>query len=89
MLAHVWIVAYAFVPAGWLLRERTDIVLGVSTGLIVLGLISNFKDDVVVNFKPALYKIKRILIIFSITSVLIAYLRFPKLIQHHIIQTQN
>lgn len=78
MLAHVWIVAYAFVPAGWLLRERTDIVLGVSTGLIVLGLISNFKDDVVVNFKPALYKIKRILIIFSITSVLIAYLRFPK-----------
>lgn len=23
-LAHIWTVAYAFVPAGWLLRERTD-----------------------------------------------------------------
>ncbi|CCH44178.1 putative membrane protein [Wickerhamomyces ciferrii] len=78
MLAHVWIVAYAFVPGGWILRERTDIILGSSTGLIVLGLlttnISSFKKGI----NNALYKVKRILIILSILSVLIAYLRFPK-----------
>ncbi|KAL8286946.1 hypothetical protein RQP46_003952 [Phenoliferia psychrophenolica] len=28
VLASVWVVAYAFVPAGALLRERTDLVLG-------------------------------------------------------------
>lgn len=35
-LASIWIVAYAFVPGGPLLRERTDIVL--SASLISLGL---------------------------------------------------
>ncbi|GEM12322.1 calcofluor white hypersensitive protein [Rhodotorula toruloides] len=40
-LASTWTVAYAFVPAGWLLRERTDVVLGwtmagVGTGLLPL-----------------------------------------------------
>lgn len=76
MLAHVWIVAYAFVPGGWILRERTDIVLGSATGLICIGLL--VKDEVKINFKPALYKIKRILITLSIISIVIAYLRFPK-----------
>lgn len=77
MLAHVWIVAYAFVPAGWILRERTDVVLGVSTGLIILGSVSNdFAEQI--NFKPTLYKIKRILVTLSIVSMTIAYLRFPK-----------
>ncbi|KAK9248139.1 Frag1/DRAM/Sfk1 family-domain-containing protein [Lipomyces tetrasporus] len=37
VLAHVWVVAYAFVPGGPLLRERTDIVLGSAMFLIGLG----------------------------------------------------
>lgn len=40
-LAHVWIVAYAFVPGGPLLRERTDIVLAVQQVFIGLGIFSN------------------------------------------------
>lgn len=39
ILAHVWTVAYAFVPFGWVLRERIEYVLSASTGLIVLGII--------------------------------------------------
>lgn len=39
-LASVWIVAYAFVPGGPLLRERTDIVLGTSYVAILLGVVN-------------------------------------------------
>ncbi|KAF8515385.1 Frag1/DRAM/Sfk1 family-domain-containing protein [Hysterangium stoloniferum] len=38
-LANIWTVAYAFVPAGWLLRERTDIVLFIQMMMIFLGLV--------------------------------------------------
>ncbi|SCU91573.1 LAMI_0E06436g1_1 [Lachancea mirantina] len=37
VLAHVWTVAYAFVPGGWLLRERIEYVLAFSTILILIG----------------------------------------------------
>ncbi|CAB4254683.1 similar to Saccharomyces cerevisiae YCR017C CWH43 Putative sensor/transporter protein involved in cell wall biogenesis [Maudiozyma barnettii] len=37
VLAHVWTVAYAFVPFGWLLRERLHVVLAISTGGILIG----------------------------------------------------
>ncbi|GAA5985216.1 hypothetical protein JCM10908_002572 [Rhodotorula pacifica] len=36
-VASTWPVAYAFVPAGWILRERTDIIVGVVMGGIGLG----------------------------------------------------
>ncbi|GAA5867656.1 hypothetical protein JCM3774_001547, partial [Rhodotorula dairenensis] len=36
-LASTWPVAYAFVPAGWLLRERTDIVVAIVMVGIGLG----------------------------------------------------
>ncbi|GAA6010929.1 hypothetical protein JCM10207_003995 [Rhodosporidiobolus poonsookiae] len=38
-LASTWTVAYAFVPAGWLLRERTDVVLALVLGGIGVGLV--------------------------------------------------
>lgn len=44
ILAHVWVVAYAFVPGGWLLRERIELLLGISTALILLGLM--FKKSI-------------------------------------------
>lgn len=37
-LAHVWIVAYAFVPGGPMLRERSDIVLILQQACIGLGI---------------------------------------------------
>lgn len=37
VLAHVWTVAYAFVPFGWLLRERLHVVLAIGTIGILLG----------------------------------------------------
>lgn len=40
ILAHVWVVAYAFVPLGWILRERIEVVLTFSTFCIILGSIA-------------------------------------------------
>lgn len=40
-LASVWIVAYAFVPGGPLLRERTDLMVGFTVFSLILG-IANF-----------------------------------------------
>ncbi|QLG71358.1 hypothetical protein HG535_0B03980 [Zygotorulaspora mrakii] len=64
VLAHVWVVAYAFVPGGWLLRERIEYVLAFSSFCIVLGALSiqfsgpftklrNFDRDL----SPKFYKI--------------------------------
>lgn len=39
-LAHVWVVAYAFVPGGPLLRERSDLVLTAQTVCIGAGLVN-------------------------------------------------
>ncbi|KTB25527.1 Protein CWH43 [Nakaseomyces glabratus] len=40
ILAHVWVVAYAFVPMGWILRERIEVVLSIATGMVILGALS-------------------------------------------------
>ncbi|KAI0465110.1 hypothetical protein LJB42_000329 [Komagataella kurtzmanii] len=50
-LAHVWVVAYAFVPAGWILRERTDIVLGISVAMVGLGIVVGKKANLIVRAK--------------------------------------
>ncbi|SCU98138.1 LAFA_0G15852g1_1 [Lachancea sp. 'fantastica'] len=45
VLAHVWTVAYAFVPFGWVLRERIGTVLIGSTILITLGTLSGSNQN--------------------------------------------
>lgn len=40
VLAHVWVVAYAFVPGGWLLREKIEYVLAFATTCIISGALS-------------------------------------------------
>lgn len=45
-LGHVWIVAYAFVPGGPLLRERTDLILIAQQVMIGLGIYSHNKIKV-------------------------------------------
>lgn len=37
VLAHVWVVAYAFVPMGWVLREKIETVLAFSSTFIIIG----------------------------------------------------
>ncbi|OUM52355.1 hypothetical protein BVG19_g1536 [[Candida] boidinii] len=49
-LAHVWVVAYAFVPGGPILRERTDIVLGTSVLLILFGVYGYKKEKNILAF---------------------------------------
>ncbi|KAI9009619.1 hypothetical protein BC832DRAFT_529869 [Gaertneriomyces semiglobifer] len=39
-LAHVWVVAYAFVPGGIYLRERTEYVIGAAQLLLLAGVLS-------------------------------------------------
>lgn len=48
-LAHVWIVAYAFVPGGPMLRERSDIVLILQQVAIGLGIFSHRRIKVSAN----------------------------------------
>lgn len=40
ILAHVWVVAYAFVPFGWVLREKIEVVLSIASALVALGALS-------------------------------------------------
>ena len=49
-LGSTWIVAYAFVPGGWLLRERSDLILGLSFLLIFMGIVNYRKRKSMDNF---------------------------------------
>lgn len=49
VLAHVWTVAYAFVPFGWVLRERLHVVLAIGTGGILLGTLFSGKTKSAVS----------------------------------------
>ncbi|ODQ65352.1 integral plasma membrane protein [Nadsonia fulvescens var. elongata DSM 6958] len=74
-LAHVWVVAYAFVPGGPLLRERTDIVLIAQQVCIGFGILGHTRIKTV-NTKLgatalALTKQVRKQIMFFLTIVLI------------------
>ncbi|KAI5955449.1 CWH43 [Candida theae] len=70
-LASVWIVAYAFVPGGPLLRERTDIVLATAVLSIFVG-VANYnlrKDEIT---KISFYSSKTVKQISTITTILLA-----------------
>ncbi|CAR30850.1 hypothetical protein ZYGR_0P01520 [Zygosaccharomyces rouxii] len=78
--ATVWTVAYAFVPLGWLLRERIEVVIWFSTALIVIGLfVIKVPADTVnsISSKPlgnAFFK--RILILTSVIAAMIGGFTF-------------
>lgn len=77
ILMHVWVVAYAFVPGGPLLRERTDLVLGLSTLLTSL-IIFNFSlsSSSTTNIRKSLNKFSNIIVLFLLTSCIISFQRF-------------
>ncbi|KAI9831199.1 MAG: hypothetical protein M1826_003864 [Phylliscum demangeonii] len=87
VLAHVWVVAYAFVPGGPLLRERTDWVMTATMLFIGAGLYSaNYRSTSSQRARerrkltPA-RKIRSyylsILAALQLLAASIAYLRFP------------
>lgn len=77
VLMHVWVVAYAFVPGGPLLRERTDLVLGLSTLLMVAALFSaksfQFQEA---KIQQSVAKFANVLVFFLLGSSIVAFNRF-------------
>ncbi|KAI5963627.1 CWH43 [Candida pseudojiufengensis] len=70
-LASVWIVAYAFVPGGPLLRERTDIILAAALLSIYAG-ITNYKLRINEITKINFYSKKTYKQISTIITILLA-----------------
>ncbi|KAK6200221.1 Frag1/DRAM/Sfk1 family-domain-containing protein [Scheffersomyces amazonensis] len=78
-LASVWIVAYAFVPGGFLLRERTDIILASSFISILVGVFnynvrfnSKGRNTSPLNFKSCTL-VKQSLVVLSILLAITGY----------------
>ena len=86
VLFHVWIVAYAFVPGGPLVREHTDWVMATTMILIGLGIFSaaitnssnsgSRKRGALANRKTRSYYMY-VLAALQLLSVSVAFLRFP------------
>jgi len=88
VLAHVWVVAYAFVPGGPLLRERTDLITFIMMSCIAAGVVSlqrkssapkhdHHRGPNTVYTRHNNYA--RITVaLFSILACTIAFLRFPQ-----------
>ncbi|KAJ5735207.1 uncharacterized protein N7483_000332 [Penicillium malachiteum] len=85
LLFHVWVVAYAFVPGGPLVRERTDWVMIVTMLSIGAGVFSAATSNSGrTRSKPVSPNSKRqrsyyiyVLAALQLLSVSVAYLRFP------------
>ena len=86
VLFHVWVVAYAFVPGGPLVREHTDWVMIATMLLIGCGVFSSVSSTPAAQrkrFNAYLNSRKQrsyylyVLGVLQLLSVSIAYLRFP------------
>lgn len=83
-LMHVWIVAYAFVPGGPILRERTDIVLAVTAACIGCGVL-NTSRSVKVKSEVKTYQsaqrnsalLRAVAGVALGIAMLISFIRFP------------
>ena len=93
VLAHVWVVAYAFVPGGPLLRERTNWIMTAMVLFLVVGLqtasepeSSKAKRKLSTQAfnRSASYRIF-IIGFLQLLAIVIAYLRFPTndYVPHH------
>lgn len=86
VLFHVWIVAYAFVPGGPLVRERTDWVMATTMLLIGAGVYSSLISSPAGSSKGKRVRSENsrqrsyylyVLICLQVLSTSVAYLRFP------------
>ncbi|ODV83477.1 hypothetical protein CANARDRAFT_9538 [[Candida] arabinofermentans NRRL YB-2248] len=78
-LGHVWVVAYAFVPYGPLLRERTDLIFG-SSVLLICGIIMKYNIvEAELSTKKLTHTLKKFsnfFKLFTLLSVFVAFQRF-------------
>ncbi|TFK50059.1 hypothetical protein OE88DRAFT_1661586 [Heliocybe sulcata] len=81
-LANVWTVAYAFVPGGVYLRERTDLVLAAQ--MAVLGLAFNWSGRQLPSFSVSLpgppdsgSYVNKLLAMLAAASILVAFYQIP------------
>ncbi|KHJ36054.1 putative calcofluor white hypersensitive protein [Erysiphe necator] len=87
VLFHVWVVAYAFVPGGPLVREHTDWIMittmiligcGVySSGSLPSSSIKHKRKNVSPNQQKQRSHYLYVLLLLQLLSISIAYLRFP------------
>jgi endonuclease/exonuclease/phosphatase family metal-dependent hydrolase len=85
VLFHVWVVAYAFVPGGPLVREHTDWVMITMMLLIGAGVFSALTTNAPYRKAKGGTSSRRsraayfmhVLVVLQLLSVSIAYLRFP------------
>lgn len=88
VLFHVWVVAYAFVPGGPLVREHTDWVMTTMMLMIGCGVFSSLQNNAPTKQKsmrppanPAARKQRSyyiyVLLALQLLSMAVAYLRFP------------
>lgn len=85
VLAHVWVVAYAFVPGGPLMREHTDWVMAATVLFVAAGIYAVPRSDTVAKSPSKARKSARTgfnpynvnLYGLSLLAVCIAYIRFP------------
>ncbi|KAI4189698.1 MAG: hypothetical protein LQ348_003761 [Seirophora lacunosa] len=86
VLAHVWVVAYAFVPGGPLMREHTDWVMIATVLLLAAGVyalpkaaIGNKRrtSSLKNTFNRAASYYTYVLLLVQLTALAISYLRFP------------
>jgi hypothetical protein len=86
VLFHVWVVAYAFVPGGPLVREHTDWVMtttmlligaGVFSGIATNATSSSRRPRIASNGRKLSSYYVHILLGLQLLSASIAYLRFP------------
>ncbi|MCJ1366922.1 hypothetical protein MMC16_006053 [Acarospora aff. strigata] len=86
VLAHVWTVAYAFVPGGPILREHTDYVMTATMLLLGAGVFSSQVSNIASKARPRTvnaggrkqrsYYVYALLAL-QLLSASVAYLRFP------------
>ena len=86
VLAHVWVVAYAFVPGGPLMREHTDWIMTATVLLIGLGIYNVAPTTKNGTSRPRPSKVGPsrfksyylyALMVFELLAISISYLRFP------------
>lgn len=86
VLAHVWVVAYAFVPGGPLMREHTDWVMTATVILVGAGIytIPRIKTNTKARQRPSRSGPSRLksyyvyaIAVLQLLAISISYLRFP------------
>ena len=86
VLAHVWVVAYAFVPGGPIMREHTDWVMAATMALVGAGLYATPKSRRPIDSRKKAQRHNPnqksfyhsyILVALELLAISVAYLRFP------------